>query len=644
MDKTKVKTGRKDSSKNRNRIARGRWLILLVAGLLGSSSLVGALTPDKVTAGPSSTPIKPEIPGAKRTENLVFLEHADELYKNQYDPYMILVGNVHFSKGGMQMYTDSAHYYESTGSFDAFGNVRMEQGDTLFVYADELNYDGPTDIANLFGFEGNNVKLINRDVKLETDVFTYDLGNELGSYSTGGVLTDKNNRLESIVGEYSPATKDADFFQNVVLTSIRPDDQIKMVGDALYYNTETHIAEFTTTTLITNKDGNILSDNGVYNTDTEIAELYDHSVVTTNRGSTLEGDTLFYDRKLGWGEAFGNMVLNDTIKKSRLCGDYGFYNEIIDSAFVTGHALGMEYSQGDTLYIHARYLMSVARLDSVSHEIGVDTVYVETDTQLTDSVADSLDNTLLTEADTVNVSKSLFNVIPRYETVVDTTHVITAWPRVRFYREDIQGLCDSLVYTQADSTVRLHHHPVVWSEDRQLFGNVINVLMNDSTVERVNLPDFGFTAQNVVEDFYNQITGKSMIAWFVDGKIDRLMVEGSVEGLLFPEENDSTINKYVNFQTANLEGWIENDVMRRTKMWPETNGTVVPLYLAKKSDMFLAKFQWFGEMRPLSKNDIFIVPPSMEELMSDRPIVDILAPKEQESTDAVEPLQPETEE
>ena len=223
MGKTEVKPEETAKAQSCVRASRRRWLIGLTVALLGSSPFLGAFIPADAPAKKPSQ-IKPEIPSVKRTENLVFLEHADELYKNSYDPYMILVGNVHFSKGGMQMYTDSAHYYESTGSFDAFGNVRMEQGDTLFVYADELNYDGLNDLANLYGFDGKLVKLINRDVKLETDIFTYDLAHELGSYYTGGVLTDRNNRLESVEGEYSPATKDADFFTNVILTSVRPDD------------------------------------------------------------------------------------------------------------------------------------------------------------------------------------------------------------------------------------------------------------------------------------------------------------------------------------------------------------------------------------------------------------------------------------
>ena len=563
--------------------------------------------------------IKPEIPRTQRTPELVFLEHAEKLYRNERDDYMILVGNVEFSKGGMRMYTDSAHYYDATGSFDAFGNVRMEQGDTLFIYGDELNYNGQTEIADLFGYDGRPVRLINREVKLETDIFTYDLYEELGYYLTGGVLTDRDNRLESVRGEYSPATKEANFYTNVVLTSHRPDDELRLVNQELYYNTATHLAEFHVPTFITNKDGNINSDDGLYNTETGIAELFAHSLVTTTRGSTLEGDTLFYDRNTGIGEAWGNMALIDTVKQSMLMGDYGFYNELLDSAFVTGHAVGMEFSNGDTLYIHGRYLTSVQRLDTLTRVIGVDTIFTKSQPVVPDSLmVASLE--LPDSIDENRVDSVSFTLVERTEQYVDSTHIVSAWPRVRFYRTDIQGLCDSLVYTQTDSIVRLFHHPVVWSEDRQIFGNLIELHLNDSTVESSTLPNFGFMAQQIEDQFFNQLTGKSMKAWFENGKLHRTLVEGSVQGIVYPEEADSTINKLVNFQTANLDGYFENQVMKRMKMWAETSGNAIPLYLAKYTDLHLPQFQWYTGMRPISPDDIFIVPPEMETLMSDRPV------------------------
>lgn len=166
--------------------------------------------------------IEPQIPKAKRGSNSqVILEHADKLTRTLNDEYMVVTGNVKFSKGPMLMFCDSAHYFPDLGSLDAFGNVHMEQGDTLFVYGDELNYNGPQEIAYLYADEMSQpVRLINRDVKLETDIFTYDLYREIGYYNTGGVLTDLHNRLTSTEGEYIPSTKEANFYTNVHLKSL----------------------------------------------------------------------------------------------------------------------------------------------------------------------------------------------------------------------------------------------------------------------------------------------------------------------------------------------------------------------------------------------------------------------------------------
>ena len=226
-----------------------------------------------------------------------------------------------------------------------------EQGDTLFVYGDELYYNGINELAELRAYPGGKVRLINRDVSLTTDVFFYDMAQDVGYYETGGTLTDKQNILRSLQGYYYPATKDAFFYLNVDLTGPRPNDTLRMFTDSLTYNTDTHIAQLMCPTLIVSKDGEISSSSGFYDTNLGVADLYDRSTVHTKRGNYLTGDTLFYDRMKGYGEAFGNMVLTDSARQSELRGDYGFYNELTDSAFVTGNALAMEYSKKDILLI-----------------------------------------------------------------------------------------------------------------------------------------------------------------------------------------------------------------------------------------------------------------------------------------------------
>ncbi len=172
---------------------------------------------DAETSQPTFTP---QIPTADRASgNRVFLEKADLLYKTESDSFMVVSGNVVFTKGPMIMNCDSAHYYPTTESFEAFGSVKMQQGDTLFVFADELNYVGAEEVAYLYADPGKKVRMINRDVSLETDVFIYDLRSDVGYYTTGGVLEDKQNRLVSREGEYIPSTKEANFYLDVHLNS-----------------------------------------------------------------------------------------------------------------------------------------------------------------------------------------------------------------------------------------------------------------------------------------------------------------------------------------------------------------------------------------------------------------------------------------
>lgn len=560
-------------------------------------------------------PIRPSIPKANRAAaRRIFLEHADVLHKQDRDSFMVLSGMVHFSKGAMQMYCDSAHYYPTSESMDAFGNVRMQQGDTLFIYADELNYDGLREIAYLYADEGKDVRMINRNVRLNTPEFTYDMVDERGYYTNGGVLTDPQNRLVSVEGEYLPATKEANFYIDVHLHRIDGRDTLDIYSDTMYYDTRTRIAEFYSPTEIISGRGTIHTTEGVYDTRNNQAQLFKHSTVHTDSTSTLTGDTILYDRDRGYGEAFGNVDITDSARQTTLRGTYGYYNRLVDSAFVTGRALAMEYSRGDTLYMHGRYIKSILDIDTIR-------------TTVTDTIAPPAGS-----PDTVQPQ-----IIKREIVSTDSTHVFTAWPRVRFYRSDMQGLCDSMIFVQRDSTLHLHHHPVVWSDDRQIFGNRIILYLNDSTIDRALLPDFAFTAQHIEDDYYNQLTGKVMEAWFNGGELSRLDVSNSVEAIFYPEENDSTINKMVNLQTANMRGWFEKRALIRMKTWPESNGRVTPLYLAKRSDLLLSKFQWYGTLRPRDSQDIFNVTEEMDALMENTPIPDIPIPSAPDMRDPALP-------
>ncbi len=557
---------------------RSRFSWLRILPLIAAIATVMCAAWGRTPLRRDHTPIKPSIPSANRlAPNRVFLEHADELRKGRFNNYQVVVGNVQFRKGGMYMYCDSALFFEND-SLEAFGNVRMEQGDTLFVYADQLVYGDSSQLATLYAEAGKLVRLINRDVHLTTEIFNYDLGIELGYYEVGGTLWDKSNKLTSWYGEYSPATKEAIFEDQVHLHSLRPNDTLDIYTQQMLYNTVTHIATLDTTSTIVSGDGTIYTTYGTYNTELQQADLYSRSMVKARNGNTLTGDTLFYDRERGFGRAIGSIELTDSANRAILTGDEGFYYELRDSARVWGRALARQYSENedaDTLYLHADTIRTFQIFTPAVYE------------------GDSL------------------------VTAADSTHYMVAAPHVRFFRTDLQGLCDSMTLVQRDSMMYLDKHPVVWSGDRQIFGNEIQVHLQDSTADWARLPRFGFMAELVDEEFYNQLTGKEMFATFADRSIRHLDVSGNVQAIYLPMENDSTYNKISNIESSFLSAEFSNRQLDRLKMWSETNGTMTPLYLAKKNLYYLPQFRWFEPLRPKDPEDVFNISREMLDLMAE---------------------------
>ena len=235
----------------------------------------------------------------------------------------------------------------------------MEQGDTLFVYGNYLFYDGNTQIAYL----RENVRMENGEVTLFTDSLNYERIPDIGYYFEGGLIVDSLNQLSSFYGQYSPGTKLAVFNDSVRLEN----QNFTLYSDTLHYDTESKIATILGPSIIVSDSGTIHSSRGWYNTETSTALLLDQSEIYSG-DKILIGDSIAYDRDAGFGEAFGNMCLRDTAQKVMLEGQYGFYNERTEYAFATDSARFLEFSQGDTLYLHADTL-EMTTLDSTAREI-----------------------------------------------------------------------------------------------------------------------------------------------------------------------------------------------------------------------------------------------------------------------------------
>lgn len=282
--------------------------------------------------------------------NRIFLEHANSTNfdKNISPDYHFLIGDVQFRHDSARLYCDTAHYYRADNSLRAFGNVRIEQGDTLFIFGKTLFYDGNKKLAQL----RNNVRMVNKEVTLFTDHLDYDRVANIGYYYRGGKIVDASNTLSSDYGRYNPDTKMAFFKKDVVLTH----PQFLLKTDTLNYNTETGTASIISRTEIEAENADIIAYRGWYNTKTDKSLLLDRSYIISEKRS-LTADSILYEQSLDIGEAFVNIELIDSSRNTTLTSDYAFYDQSNNYVLLTKKALLREYSGQDTFYLHADTLL-----------------------------------------------------------------------------------------------------------------------------------------------------------------------------------------------------------------------------------------------------------------------------------------------
>lgn len=498
---------------------------------------------------------KPQQQEGQPKVTKVYLLHADKAKADdkRLPGVQILIGNVKFRHDSMYMYCDSAHVYEATNSFEAFNHVHMEQGDTLFIDGDHLFYDGQSMIAQM----RNNVVMINRNTTLETDSFNFDRVANLGYYFEGGTLYDDKNTLTSFWGQYSPETKIAKFNHDVELVN----EQMTLLSDTLVYSTTTKIAEIVGPSDIYNDSSHIYSELGFYNTDTDRAILLNRSIVTSDN-KQLTGDSIFYDRQKGYGEAFMNVTLTDTIDRHLLLGDYCFYDEKTDYAYATHNAVAIDYSQGDSLYMHADTLKLITR------NIDTDSMYRD----------------------------------------------MLAYRKVRIYRSDVQAICDSLAFSTADSCLQMFYEPVLWHGKQQILGEKIDIFMNDSTIDWAHIYNQSLSVEHVDTTYYNQVSGKEMFAYFNgEGDVYRIDVAGNVLSVYYPQEKDSTVLLMNVAETSLLNVYVSDRRIERMVMSPASNGVAYPLDQIPEGEDFLKGFVWLEALRPKDKDDIFVWKGKKEE-------------------------------
>ena len=485
---------------------------------------------------------------ARSTDKRVYLVHADVLHFDQFKnpDATILNGKVHFTHVGARLYCDSAYFYEASNSFEAFGHVRMYQGDTLSLVSDYAYYDGNEQMARA----RYNVVLKNRKTTLYTDSLDFDRLYDNAYFFEGGKMVDGKTTLTSDWGEYNTKSKMSVFNFDVKMKS----PKFYLTTDTLYYDNARSIAHIVGPSHITSGNSTIYSEQGYYDTNKDQAILMNRSVLE-NQGKSMVGDSVYYDSKLGFSQAFRNVVYVDSVNKNKMTGNYGEYWENTGYALCTDSAVAIDYSQGDSLFVHAD------TLKVVTFNIETDSVYRK----------------------------------------------IHAYHHVRAYRTDLQAVCDSLVYNSLDSCMTMYDDPIVWNYNQQLLGDRIDVFMKDSLIDHAHVINNAFSIQQLKSDtaLYNQVSSKEMFAYFIEGKIHETRAKDNVLIGYYFEEGDSVAIIYNYQETTEMRMFLKDRKLER--VWtPKTSGTMYPPNQIPPDKKRLDGFAWYDYIRPLSRHDIFL--------------------------------------
>lgn len=460
-----------------------------------------------------------------------------------------------FRHANTLLIADSSYLYPQKNNFDAFGHIHIKQGDSLNIYAEYLHYDGNTKMAYL----ERNVRLINNDAILTTNFLTYNLLTKVATYHNGGKLTHRDNVLTSETGYYHVKTRDAYFKNRTEINS--PDTKIK--SDTLRYNTLSKIVWFYGPSRIFGKDDVLYTEDGQYNTITQQAH-FGRKNEYRQGSKVLLGDSLFYDRKLGYGKAKKNIIFVDTLNKAILKGNLATY-----------------YRHGSRLRISQKPYC-VFEIDK--------------NKQTKDSLWFSADT--ISSYEVRQIKKE-----PKDSLIY---RVIYAHRNTRTFKNDLQAVADSLSFSYQDSVLRFFKNPLIWAQGSQMSADTILITIKDKKLYELFLLHKSFLT-NLNEDSlsFNQIGGRKMNGYFVDNKLQSMYVNGNAESIYAAKDGVRNIGINRSVSSGMRLGFADNKLqevvfIRKPEM------RFIPTKDIQPEEKVLKNFIWKPNSRPKSKLDIIL--------------------------------------
>ncbi|WP_073084990.1 OstA-like protein [Winogradskyella jejuensis] len=465
---------------------------------------------------------------------------------------------VHFVHNGVNLYCDKAVWYKKQDFIEAFSNVKMVQGDTITMTAKYVEYSGKTELA----FARGDVILKEPASTLTTEKLHFDRTKQQAYYDTSGkVVRDSSGTITSRIGRYYMQPKKYQFIDSVVL--VNPEYTLK-TKRLDFFNESGHAYIFGPST-ITGENDKIYCERGFYDTQEDFG-YFERNAKIDYDDREVKGDSMYFDRKLNFASATNNIVVTDTINNSIAKGDYAEVWKAKDSLFITGRALAISVQEKDSIYMHSDTLM-------------------------------------LTGPEEHRITRAYYNA--------------------KIYKSDLAGKADSIHADHKTGLTEMinlsrfstndpfatKRKPVIWNLDNQMSGDTIHLISNVETKKldslKVFYNAFLVSKDTISDDGYNQTKGKELIGLFKENKLYNVDIIKNAEVIYYSRNGIGELIGINKSKSGSINISIDNNEIQEIRLINKVDGDLSPESLFPKNANRLRGFDWRGEERPNSVEDLF---------------------------------------
>lgn len=469
------------------------------------------------------------------------------------------MNQVKISHDGVIMWCDQAIHYSAQDFIEAYGNVIINQGDTINMTSKYVEYSGKTQLA----FASGDVVLTDPTSTITSDTLWFDRIKQQAFYTNKGkVVRDSSGTITSKIGRYYMEIQKYQFVDSVKL--VNPEYIIDT--ERLDFFSEPGLAYLFGPSTITGETSKIYCERGFYDTNNDIGHFLKNSKIYYD-DRLIEGDSLYFNRNKSFASATNNIKITDTINKAIVKGHYAEVYRDKDSAFVTKRALAITVQENDSIYIHADKLMVTGKPEN-----RITRAYYNAKIYKTD---------LSGKADSIHVD----------------------------HKKGLTQLINLQRFTSKDAFAGARH-PILWNMGNQMTGDSIHIQSNIETEQLDSLKVFDnafLISKDTVAgaNGFDQIKGQKLFGLFRNNELYNVDIIKNAEKIYYSYNEKQELVGIDKSKSGRINIKLSDNTIDEMRLLQQVDGSIYPEEDFPKNASKLRGFVWRDEERPKNVEDLF---------------------------------------